>query len=106
MSTFTEFICNNLQAITNSGGLLLDIAGAWFVAWEVINQFKGTRTESKTGVAVNVGGLSVVPGQKAGDTDEYKKWELRKYWKMKIGLGLLTVGFLLQIVSNWVTKFV
>ena len=106
MNAVTEFFCNNLQAIVNTVGLLLDIVGVWFVAWEVVNQFKGQKTKLSTGVVVHAEGWPVVAGQQAEDTDEYKKWEILKYWRMKVGLVLLTLGFLLQLVSNWVNKFV
>ena len=53
MTAVTEFVCNNLQAIVNTVGLLLDIAGAWFVAWEVVNKFKGQKTKLSTGVVVH-----------------------------------------------------
>ena len=28
-----SFLCTNIQAVTNTVGLLLDIVGAWLVAW-------------------------------------------------------------------------
>jgi hypothetical protein len=31
----------------NSGGLVLDILGAWFLAWEIVNQFKGNDCEAQ-----------------------------------------------------------
>ena len=106
MNAVSEFFCINLQAIVNTIGLLLDIAGAWFVAWEVINQYKGQKTKLSTGVVVQAEGWSVVAGQEAEDTDEFKKWEILKYWRMKVGLAFLTIGFLLQLASNWVRKLV
>ena len=79
----------------NSSGLALDIFGAWLVAWEVVSQFKGDKHKS---LPTWEGALG--PPQ---ETDFYKKHEKNKYLKMKIGLACLTLGFILQILSNWPT---
>jgi hypothetical protein len=101
-----SFLLAHLQASINTLGLLLDIAGAWLVAWEVVRQFHGAKTRVAGGVLrtdyLGSDGTPVVDGQRAEDTQEFVFWEQKKYKRMKIGLGFLTVGFLLQLVSNWV----
>jgi len=103
-----SFLVANSQAIVNSLGLLFDIGGAWLVAWEVVRQFRGSKTRVTGGVLVtnHLGsdGSPVVAGQHAEDTDEFKFWEEKKYVRMKVGLGLLTLGFLFQLLSNWIQK--
>jgi hypothetical protein len=84
-----------LPKYINSIGLVFDIAGAWLVAWEVVRQYKG----QQYGTGTVVSGLFSTSPPK---TNEYKKWERNKYIKMKIGLCLLTIGFLFQIGSNWI----
>jgi hypothetical protein len=78
----------------NSIGLIFDIAGAWFVAWEVVMRFKG----KQYGTSVTVEIIALPPNK----TPEYEKYELNKYRKMWVGLVLLTIGFLFQIGSNWI----
>jgi hypothetical protein len=51
-------------------------------------------------------GTPVVVGQRAEDTEEFKFWEAKKYMRMKFGLGFLTVGFLLQLLSNWIQRLI
>lgn len=103
------FLCENVQALTNSIGLLFDIAGAWLVGWEVVRQYRGQKVRVGAGVLrsdyLGSDGTPVVAGQHAENTEEYKTWELKKYLRMKLGLFFLTIGFLLQLVSNWLTKY-
>lgn len=110
MSMLTELICSNLQPIVNSVGLVLDIVGAGFVATEVVDQFNGNKFKVTPGIAttnyLGSDGTPVVVGQRAEETNEYKGWELKKYWRMKLGLTFLVLGFLFQLLSNWVTKLV
>ena len=73
-------------------GLVLDIIGAWFVAWEVVRQFKGKMIPTPA--------ESPLAGS-TEPTPEYQEWEKRKYQRMKIGLFFLTAGFLLQILGVW-----
>lgn len=96
-----SFFCSNLQAIINSIGIVFDIVGAWLVAWEVVNEFKGKKIDISHGVSMG----TFVVGQHAKETNEFKNWENKKYKIMKWGIGFLTVGFLLQFVSNWILKF-
>lgn len=78
------------------------------MAWEVVRQFHGERVEVIGGVVhtdyLGSDGTPVVAGQQAEETAEYKAWERKKYNRMKLGLGLLTVGFVLQLVANWIPK--
>lgn len=95
----------------NTAGLLLDIVGAWFVAYEVINQFKGKKIQIKSDplndldLGVNMPDCSpeISLPPKSEETLSFKLWEIKKYSKMKIGLILLTLGFLFQIISSWIT---
>lgn len=90
-----------LAQCLNTIGLICDIFGAWFVAWEVVKQFQSKRYDVSeiSFVPENMG-----PGkqdQRVTETQDYQGWERRKYRRMKLGLGLLTVGFLLQILATW-----
>ena len=105
-----SFLYNNIQAIVNSIGLLLDIAGAWFVAWEVIQKYEGKKIQVTGGVLrtdyIGSNGTPVVAGQITQETNEYKNWELKKYTRMKLGLIFLTMGFIFQLISNWIPKLI
>jgi hypothetical protein len=109
MTTFSEFVCSNLQSIVNSIGLVLDIVGAIFVATEVVDQFHGNKFKATAGIVITdyLGSdgtpLSI---QQPDETNEYKGWELKKYWRMKVGLAFLIFGFLFQLLSNWIVKLV
>ncbi|HDY86992.1 MAG TPA: hypothetical protein ENH82_02620 [bacterium] len=80
--------------IVNSVGLFLDIIGAWFIAFEVVKQYKGQKffVEAQT--------WDDTFGKYPEELPEYTAWEKSKYIKMWIGLFLLTIGFSLQIYSN------
>jgi len=84
---------STISKCINSSGLVFDIVGAWFVAWEVVVQYKDNKHKKLTSWEGALG-----PPQ---ETYAYKKYEETKYLKMKIGLILLTIGFILQIFSNW-----
>ena len=108
--TMWALLCANAQALLTSVGLALDIAGAWLVAWEVVRQFQGARLQVRGGVVRRdhlgsiEGQIPVVVGQEAAETEEFKAWESRKYSRMKLGLALLTIGFVLQGIATWVPK--
>ena len=104
MTTFSEFVCSNLQSIVNSIGLVLDIVGAIFVATEVVDQFHGNKFKATTSIEIPGMSLSIQP--QPVETNEYKGWELKKYWRMKVGLAFLIFGFLFQLLSNWIVKLV
>lgn len=103
-----SFLWDNAQPLTNSFGLVLDIIGAWLVAWEVVRQFHGKKVEVSGGVLradyLGSDGTPVVAGQQTEKTKEFRSWESGKYLHMKWGLSFLSVGFMLQIVSNWIPK--
>ena len=82
-----------ITKLINSIGPGFDILGAWFVAWEVVRQYQGKKYYPQ--ITWN----EVFAGPK--ETDEYKKYEKKKYTRMWIGLSFLTLGFSLQITSNW-----
>jgi hypothetical protein len=69
-------------------GLVFDILGAWLVAWEVVRQFSGIRIET-------------VWAKLGDETPEYRDYEKSKFKMMWWGLGLLTIGFILQIAGIW-----
>lgn len=102
------FFINNSQNTVNSIGLIFDIIGAFFVAWEVVCQYDGERFSSVNTVDPNNSfrnSESRSPEKyfpAANETQEFKKWEKKKYLKMKAGLVALVLGFILQIVSNWI----
>jgi len=90
-------MCSNLPLYLNSIGLICDIAGAWLVAWEVVRQYNGKKAF--------FGYFSKpdnpkVHAPEVRESPEYKAYESLKYSRMKWGLGFLTFGFLLQILSN------
>jgi len=85
---------DTLSKIINSCGLIFDIAGAWLVAWEIVQAYKGEAFEA----TMKVGDI-IIPPEK---TKEFEYWEKNKFKKMWIGLGCLTSGFFLQIGSNWI----
>lgn len=87
-----------LPKITNTVGLFCDIIGAWLVAIEVVRQFKGKKQFKDQTVIVMPGCGFAEPPKK---TEEFIKYERDKYRLMWIGLFFLTIGFLLQIGSNW-----
>ena len=87
-----QFIVDYHKQIITTSGLLFDIAGAILVAIEVVDKFKGQEY--------------IDPGDQrlsghAMKTDEFIKWEKRKFRIMSIGLGSLIIGFILQMISAW-----
>ena len=98
LTVIQSVLNNNLQPFVNSVGLIFDIIGAWFVAWEVVREYKGNRQRISHGIVM---GISVF-SQQIQNTQEFTEWEIKKYHKMKIGLFCLTIGFILQITSNFI----
>jgi len=74
-------------------GLLLTGIGSIFVAYEVVNKFRGESHRAK-----NAGwnGKSDVE-----ETEPYKEWISRRNVIMSIGLGMILFGTLLQMYSVW-----
>lgn len=72
------------------GGIVLVMVGSWFVAYEVVNQFRG---QSHT-VSVGYGG----PGT-PHKLPEFITYEARRNQFMWVGLALITIGSLLQVAG-------
>jgi hypothetical protein len=85
---------NTMAKMINSVGLCFDILGAWFVAIEVVKQYKGKKYKDQpTWNDIGAG---------PKESQEYEKWQMLNHKWMLRGLVMLTVGFLLQVASNWV----
>lgn len=81
-----------------TAGLCLDIVGAILVASEVVRQYRGRRFE--TGGRMDD---ALLKGPKpVHETEEFAKWQVGTYDRMKWGLGLLLIGFVLQILATWI----
>jgi len=78
----------------SSAGLVCDIIGAIFVAWEVVRQYEGKQFKTLP----NKYGYEPVPEH----TPEFETWERWKYFWMKVGLCFLLIGFCLQIIGIWI----
>lgn len=78
--------------IIGSIGLVFDIVGAIFVAYEVVNVYRGSITGTINGTWNGLG----------EPTTEYKEFESKKHKHMKIGLAFLIIGFILQIIALWI----
>jgi hypothetical protein len=74
-------------------GLSLDMLGAILVAIEVVSQFRGEKFEAPP---LQFGGTS-----KPVPTKNFKQWDNKRLFWMKLGLIALTCGFLLQISANY-----
>jgi hypothetical protein len=74
-------------------GLLLDICGAFLVASEVVRKFDGEQFKGTPSIDEL--------GDPPKKSTEFMRWELSKFNNMKIGLFLLTIGFILQGVATW-----
>lgn len=89
--------CLSNPNVLNIIGIMFDIIGAFFVAWEVAGQFKGDKY------------YKIGPPQcgdwepRSPETDEFIKYTKSKEFKMKLGLILLVIGFMLQILSNLIS---
>ena len=77
-------------------GLVCDILGAWFVAWELVAQFRGEEFESYSLIAE----IKIT----ATKSKSWLDWEMKRRTKMWCGLVLLTIGFILQMVAVWLPE--
>ena len=94
-----EFIINHMKELINSIGIFFDIIGAWLVAWEVVREYRGEKYDSSTpGHFIG----TMVVGSRPNENKKFREWEINKYIKMRFGLAFLTLGFTLQLVSNWI----
>jgi len=82
--------------IASSVGIALVAAGTWFVAYEVVNRFRGY---SHKGVDVRVDGSGV--GERS---DEFRKWEMKRAFWMWAGLFLITLGSGLQVYGTLISS--
>lgn len=84
-----NFICNHLVAIINSIGLILNVFGA-FLIWKY-----GLPSETMLlrGASIEIIG----PIDKA-DADKAKEYDRYSHG----GFALLVIGFILQIISNFI----
>lgn len=82
-----EFLLINLPKIINSAGLLCDIAGA-FLIWK----YGLPEPITKTGAIYITHGVDEAEKKKAESYETFSKW----------GLKLLILGFILQLISNFI----
>jgi hypothetical protein len=92
-----SWFVSNIIPLLNIAGLVCDIIGAVLVAVEVVNQFQGERFKPSLGIENSRIYTPLGPEE----TTEYRGWEIRKCWTMKLGLIFLLLGFSLQILSNF-----
>jgi len=88
----------NAVPLINIVGIVCDIVGAFFVASEVVRQYHGSKYIGSSSMSFT-SGMSSNPPPK--ETEEYKLWDRQRYQNMKIGLALLTFGFALQVLGNF-----
>lgn len=74
-------------------GLLLDMIGACFVAYEVVLQYQGKKHR-------DIKVLSDIKDEPI-ELPEYTKWEGRKYKFMLTGLVILFFGCAVQLLGLW-----
>ena len=79
----------------NSLGLIFDMLGAIFIAYEIWSPFKGKKYRDDVTFDES--------SEPVRETNIFSNWESRKYKLMFIGLCLLVVGFSLQLASNFTT---
>jgi hypothetical protein len=87
----------NSVPLINIVGIVCDIVGAFFVAYEVVRQFHGAKY---VGTATLNFSRSMSSSPPPKETAEYTLWDRRRSKNMKIGLTLLVFGFGLQVLAN------
>lgn len=92
-----NWIYLNAIALANMCGIAMDIAGAYFVAYEVVRRFHGEKYESGIGSGP-IGGVPTV--DPPIESIAFSEFERRRFRNMKLGMVLLTVGFALQFLAN------
>jgi hypothetical protein len=93
---FFESSIPHLEQYLNIFGLILDIIGAWLVAYEVVSQYKGSQFKTSNSIVFGLTAVNNAPEE----TLEYQKWLNKRNRYMWFGLTFLTLGFLVQIVAN------
>lgn len=89
--------------LLSSAGLMLDIVGAWILAMDLIKVFSGPRYEHERERNVFVEGIRThLDESDLKETPEYQDWR-RTLGKVRVrGLVIMSIGFVLQLLSNWV----
>lgn len=87
-----------LAPIVTTAGLISDIVGAIFVASEVVRQYHGRRYTAGGDDTDSMWGPKPVR-----ETAEFSDWQRGTYGRMKLGLGFLLAGFVLQIIGTWMS---
>jgi hypothetical protein len=88
-----RWITTNTVPLLNIIGIILDITGAFFVAMEVVKQFRGAQYGGQIAFDRDFSSPPV-------ETPQYKTWNRIKMRLMKIGLACLVLGFLFQLLAN------
>ena len=83
------WVCANLAPLLNIAGSICDIIGAFFVATEVVRQFRGEKYMPGPAHPPSIGPVAPPPPR---ETEHFKAWDLAKYRNMKIGLAFLVFG--------------
>lgn len=84
------------QQLVNTAGLLFDLIGAGFLAYEIVkvNRYEPTIDAGDAG-ALN-GGTRLIKNPL------YEESEKRKLRYMRIGMFFFVAGFLLQMFATWI----
>jgi hypothetical protein len=88
----------------STSGLIFDIFGAALLAWEIYRPFTGLPHQlvvehNPSRVADD---FYIPTSEPPTITTAHKLWEKTKTNRGKLGLGLLIIGFILQIVGFWI----
>ena len=92
-----KWCIQNFNPLITTIGLIFDLIGAWLVAWEIVQQYKGEKF-----APVDIANLNIDSTAEdiVKEHPGYKIFETSKYRKMKWGIFSLTFGFILQIIPN------
>lgn len=82
--------------VISTVGLMLDITGAVLVASDMVEPFKGRLLKP-------IGEMT--PESDFEETTECSADKIKKYHRAKLGLTFLIIGFVLQIISSWVSFY-
>jgi hypothetical protein len=89
----------------NTLGILSTMIGAILIAVDVTRQYKKNKFTVSAGVTatdyMGSTGVPIVAGQRATETEEYKRWQRQNFLLMLFGLIFLLLGGVLQIVATW-----
>lgn len=92
----------------SSVGLGLDIVGAWIVGADIVRAFRGARYEHEREYSfeeiASQGIGKFIDGGYPEETQEYQVWQRTLGGIRRRGLFVLTAGFLLQLISNWIPE--